>query len=137
MKSKNKIIFLSLLLGLLLVSNVAHAALINCGGRGATGQQPDCQIGDIIVSIKNIINFLLSWAWLISTFLIVVSGFKMVFAAGNEEAISSAKTSLSHAIIGFIIIMLSFLIVNFVIGLLTGGGAFSPDALMGSFNLIP
>jgi hypothetical protein len=67
--------------------------------------------------------------------MIVVAGFRMVFAAGNEEAIGAAKTNLSSAIIGFVLILFSFVIVNLVVGIVTGN--LGVDAISNAFKLLP
>ena len=135
--SKLKIIFICILLALSF-ANFSHAQIVQCGGLDNNGHpQPDCTPSFIISEIKYIINFLLSWAWLISIFMIVVSGIRMVISRGNEEAISQAKTSLQYAILGFIVIMVAFVVVNFVVALLTGEGSLNPGAINDAFHLIP
>ena len=136
MKSKIQIIFL-LCLTLLLFANVSHAALIQCSGNNPNGSAGSpCTIGDLVGTVRLIINFLLSWAWLVSMLFIVISGIRMVIAQGNEEDLAVAKAGLSNAIIGFILILLSFVILNLVVGILTGGGL-NPSALTNAFNLVP
>jgi hypothetical protein len=139
MKSKIKVLVCCLLLGLV-VANFASALLVTCGGFDEqTGrQQPECSsIGDLIGTIKLIINTLLSWAWLVAIFFIVISGFRMIFSRGDSEAISTAKTSLRNAIMGFILILLSFVILNLVVGLLIGGGQLNSGSLIDAFHLVP
>ncbi len=136
MRLKGKFLLAVVMLGLV-AANFTSAALVNCGGYGETGKQPPCGIGDLIGTVRLIINFLLSWAWLVSILFIVISGFRMVFSGGNEEAVTTAKTSLGYAIGGFIIIMLSFVILNLVVGFITGAGSLSSDALFDAFKLVP
>jgi hypothetical protein len=127
-----KIYLISFLILGLFIANFASAAIVNCGTRS----NPDpCTIGDLITTLRLIVNTLLSWAWLVSIVMIVWSGFQMVMAAGNEEALSKAKASLTNAILGFVLILISFVLVNFVIGLLTGD--FNPGALQDAFHLLP
>jgi len=135
-KNKGKTLLVCIMLGLA-VSNFAFAALVNCGGHNPDGTVNQCGIGDLIGTIRVIINFLLSWAWLVSVFMIVLSGFRMIFARGDTEAISSAKTSLTHAIVGFILILLSFVILNLVVGLITGGGNLNSSSIFDAFRLVP
>ncbi len=49
---------------------------------------------------------------------IIISGFRMVLAAGNEEAIATAKRSITWAILGLVVAILSFSIVAIVQNLL-------------------
>lgn len=95
------------------------AGLVNCGGTGQT----DCQIQDLVLLIQRIINFLLAWAWLVSVFLILWASWEMINAGGNQEGITKGKEGLKHAIIGFMLIMASYLLVNMVVSLLTGDGS--------------
>lgn len=138
MKSKfNRITALSII-GLFGFLNFANAAFVNCGGYDEDGtKMPECDIPTLILTINVIINFLLSWAWLISLVFIVWSGIQMTFSGGNEETLTKAKASLSNAVIGFIIIMIAFVLLNFVVGLLTGTGGLDANALKNAFRLIP
>jgi len=49
-------------------------------------------------------------------FYFLFGAFKWLTSAGNKDAISSARGQMTHAIIGFIILMFSFLILQFLIG---------------------
>ncbi len=123
MKPRAKIIVFGFLLVFLLSANFAQAALINCGGRGVgeSGQQPACDIPALIQTVKNLINILFSYAGLVAIVLVLIAGLRMIFAHGNEEQIASAKSNLSSALLGFVIILVSFVVINFVVALLTGG----------------
>ena len=48
--------------------------------------------------------------------MILIGGFQWMTAAGNEEKVEKAKKIISAAIVGLIIILLAWAIVNFVIG---------------------
>ena len=102
----------------LFAANYAQADLVKCGGPGET----PCTIPDLIKTVVGIINFLLSWAWLVSTLFIVWSGWNMLDNGGNEESIATAKTSFKQAVIGFFLIMASFVLVNFIVSILFGSG---------------
>ena len=93
-------------------ANFASAAIINCSD--------DCTIRDLVRTVERVVNFLLFYAWLIALIFIVISGIRLVFSAGNEEVVSKARTSLNNAIIGFILILVSFVLINFVIFTLSG-----------------
>ncbi len=123
MKSKYKVLFICLLIGLSL-ANLASADLVTCGGRG--DDPAGCGIQDLIFLIERIINFLLSWAWIIAIFYIMWSGYNMVFAGGDSEQIQNAKTQFSHAIIGFVLIMCAYLLINWIVGIFSGDGSLGP-----------
>lgn len=118
--------------------------LIKCGKSSelppdATPEQRksnECTLTDLLQLVLNIINFLLSWAWLIATLMIVWAGWGMINAGGNDEAISAAKTTLTNAIIGFALILMSFVLLNFVVSMVTGEGTFGTQKLLEAFDLV-
>lgn len=76
---------------------------------GETGEPTD--IREIIV---NIIKVLLTVIGIIFFIMILWSGYKWMISRGNENEISEAKSQLKSAIIGFVIITTSYVIVDFV-----------------------
>src|SRR3989338_6033179 len=75
----------------------------------------DCQLGHLFVLIIRTINYLISMAALVAMYFIVTAGFGMVTALGNAEKIQSSKESISHAVIGFAIVILAFVFVNLLV----------------------
>ena len=71
-------------------------------------------------ALKVVINGLLGLVAVAGTLMIVYAGIKMVTANGNEEQITSAKTILKWAILGVVVTVFAFAILN-GINLLLGG----------------
>lgn len=119
MKPKVKnIIIISLLVAInfgFILPNFAAAALVPCG---QTGLKP-CQIKDLIIATVRIINYLLAWAWLIFLLFLIWAGWNMVGAHGNSEKIEQAKSTFSNAIVGFFMVMAMYLLLSFVVSMLT------------------
>jgi ABC-type Fe3+ transport system permease subunit len=143
MKDKSKIILsivaVCAVFFLFAYSNFAQAALVNCGGYQANGSpQNPCKLYDIVISIQNIINFLLSAAWLVAVLFIMWSGWGFLNAAGNQEKIGEAKKTFSNAVIGFFLVMAVYLLLNAIVGNLTGKPAtgLPTDILPDYFNLL-
>lgn len=67
-------------------------------------------------AVASIVNIVLSIMGLIFFVLFVVAGFKWMTAAGNEEAIESAKNIITAAVIGLIITLLAWGISFWVLG---------------------
>ena len=67
-----------------------------------------------------IVNFFLTFLGLIAVVMIIYGGFLYVSAAGNQEKIESAKKIIMYAVIGIVVILLSFAIVNTVLTAGTG-----------------
>ena len=82
----------------------------------ATGGQ-----GDFRTLALTIVNFFLTFLGLIAVVMIIYGGFLYVTAAGNQEKIESAKKIIMYAIIGIVVILLSFAIVNTILGAGSGG----------------
>ena len=80
----------------------------------------DCQtqvigsIGCVPYFLKNIINAAFVLSGLIAVVLIIISGIRLVLSGGDPERVAQAKRSLTFAIIGFVVILLSFVIINLI-----------------------
>lgn len=132
MKLKTKFWYFLFPTVFLFFANIASAALVNCGG---TGQSP-CEIKDIVWLIARIINFLLASAWFIALFMILWSAFTLLGASGNEEEVTAGKETLRHAIIGFFLIMIAYLLINWLLFALIGGKGTSVSNENGAFDYI-
>jgi hypothetical protein len=75
------------------------------GGEGASLQ-------DSITTIVNILLFLLG---AIAVVMIVIGGIRYATSNGEQSAIASAKNTILYAVIGLIVAILAYAIVNFVI----------------------
>ena len=64
--------------------------------------------------ILTIIKFVLAFAFLLAVVMLIYGGFRYIFSAGNEEATEAGKKTVINALIGIVIIILSFVIVQVV-----------------------
>ena len=71
--------------------------------------------------IRTVINWMLSIAFGIAVLFLVIGGFWYITSAGNEETAEKGKNTAINAIIGIVIIILSYVIINVVSGLVTNG----------------
>lgn len=69
---------------------------------------------DIRQVVVNIIKVFLSFLGLIFLILIIWAGFKWMTSGGNQDKVGEAKNQIKNAIIGFVIILLSYAITNFL-----------------------
>ena len=58
----------------------------------------------------------------LSVVMLIIGGIRYVISGGNSAAVTAAKNTILYAIVGLIIALFAYAIVNFVIGSLTGGG---------------
>jgi len=64
--------------------------------------------------IIGIINIALAVAGLIAVLFLIIGGFRYITSAGNEETAEQAKKIIVNAIIGVVVIILSFVIVRVI-----------------------
>ncbi|MBA3678981.1 hypothetical protein H0W80_02175 [Candidatus Saccharibacteria bacterium] len=83
---------------------------------GATSAQPTGTPTDLNAQITIITNTMLLAIGVVSVIMLIVGGFRYVLSNGNEKAITGAKDTILYAIIGIVVALLSFAIVNFVLG---------------------
>lgn len=79
------------------------------------------QLDDIWVIVLNVVQWIIITVGYIALFFIIVSGFKYMIARGEPAKIVEAKTTLTHAITGLIIALLSTAIVITIQAAMTGG----------------
>ncbi len=70
--------------------------------------------------IINVINILLLFAGSIAVLFIIIGGFWYITSAGNEEQAEKGLTSLKNAVIGIVIIILSYAIITVIENTLSG-----------------
>lgn len=100
---------------------------------GAQGIFEGCKEGEAVNSklcgddgteassiVKNLINTFLFVIGILAVAMIIHSGFKFVNSRGNPESIKAARETLLYSIIGLVVAILSFTIVNFVISAFDG-----------------
>lgn len=88
------------------------------GGGGASQISAD-EVGIPTLSadglVKNILNAVYYAAGIVAVGMIVFSGYKYVLSSGNPDKIKKAKDTLLYAVIGIIVVLIAFVITNFVI----------------------
>ena len=88
----------------------------------ATGQQDSRSAGDIAKDVVNIMFFIVG---VMAVIMIIWGGIRYVLSAGNSAALTSAKNTIMYAVIGLIVAILAYTIVNFVINTVSGNGGSS------------
>lgn len=73
--------------------------------------------------ILSVVNYLLSIAGLLTVLFIIIGGFRFMTAGGNEEASDKAKKTIINAIVGIVVVILSFAIVRGISNALIPGGS--------------
>jgi len=97
------------------LGGVASAQLIQQGDVPSSVAQATGGEGSIRVLILNIVNFFLLFLGLIAVIMIIYGGITYVTAGGNQESVDKAKKIIMYAIIGIVIVLISFALVRTVI----------------------
>lgn len=79
--------------------------------------------GETRESIVTVINFVLGFLALVAVVFVIVGGFRILAAGGNEENVTKGRKTIVYAIIGLVIIFFARVIVGFF-----------TDELAGEFN---
>ena len=82
-------------------------------------------VNDVGTIINNVINWLLGGVGAVAVVFIMVGGIQYITAIGNPEAAQKAKTTLTYAIGGLILVLAAYLIVKFIAGFLLSKNVFS------------
>ncbi|PIZ98193.1 MAG: hypothetical protein COX78_03555, partial [Candidatus Levybacteria bacterium CG_4_10_14_0_2_um_filter_35_8] len=64
--------------------------------------------------LKNVVTAALVFSGTIALILVILSGIKFITSKGDQKQVDTAKRTLTYAILGLIIILLSFFIIQFV-----------------------
>ncbi len=91
-------------------------------GADSTGQQDSRSAGDIAKDVVNIMFFIVG---VMAVIMIIWGGIRYVLSAGNSAALTSAKNTIMYAVIGLIVAILAYTIVNFVINTVSGNSGSS------------
>lgn len=100
---------------LLASSALAGTAFTVDGGAGAAkpaGSGPT-DLAAVFGTIANVLIFLVG---AISVIVIIYGGFLYVTSTGDSKRVEAAKSTILYAVIGIIVAVLAYAIVNFVIG---------------------
>lgn len=120
-----KNIFLSIALvgvlclgGMTATASAACATAKACAGQGVDqvgGNNKGNNASDFTKLIKNIINVLLFLIGAIAVIMIIIGGLRYVTSAGDASQTKAAKDTILYSIVGLVIAIMSYAIVQWVI----------------------
>jgi hypothetical protein len=105
------------------VPYVAHAQLVNTFVNNCpadTGVR--CSEGSIASIFRLIINWALAIAFIAAVIVLIYGGFLYITSAGNTDQATKGKTAIMNALVGVVIIVLSYIIVQIVYRFVSGSG---------------
>lgn len=78
--------------------------------------QPDSLFEGDNAIFRTIVNVLLFIIGAISVIMLIIGGIRYVVSGGDSSAVTAAKNTILYAVIGIIVALLAYALVNFVIG---------------------
>lgn len=97
-----------------LYPSIASAATNDC--QSTNGEWPDCiPKTNLLTLLGKVINALLAIAGTVAVLFIIIGGFQYITSAGNPDNVGKAKNTILYAIIGLVVVILSYAVVKFVI----------------------
>lgn len=99
-----------------------------------TNGQPNCNCpgsapdyGCVLQTLQNGINFVISIGFMLLILYIALAGFQFITSGGSAEARSAAKKRIMNVLVGILVVLSAWLIVDFVMKTLYGeDGRFGP-----------
>lgn len=99
----------------------AQEGIVPSCDTAGSGSGYDCQLADIVVLAQNILTFIIVFAVILAGLLFAYAGLLLATDRGNEQNRRKATSIFWSAIIGLIVVLTAWLIVNTLLSLLTRG----------------
>jgi hypothetical protein len=120
MKQRISFIVLAVVAGIGLAAlSTGHVSAIevfnNCAGGGNSSVCSSATTDKADSMVKIIINTLLSLLGIVSVIMIIVGAIRYTASAGDSSRVKAAKDTVMYSVVGLIVAILSFTIVNFVL----------------------
>ncbi len=105
----------------LAMTATAQRALAACDIGGGVSAGADCAQGNLSQTsltkqVGTITNILIYAIGIIAVIMVVIGGLRYVVSGGDPKGTASAKDTIMYAVIGVVVALLAYSLVNFVIG---------------------
>lgn len=117
MKSIMKLFLPVVMCGLVAVMGVANASALTLQEGAQAAQCDGCPsnlFGDTGV-FRQVTNIILYIVGIIAVIMLIIGGIRYVVSGGDSKKVTDAKNTVLYAIIGLVVCILAFAIVNFVV----------------------
>jgi len=83
---------------------------------GFVSQPSDLNLPDVSASggVSSILNIVFALAGLLTVIFIIIGGIKYILSGGDSSGLKSAKETITYAIIGLIVTLIAFGVVNYI-----------------------
>lgn len=102
-----------------IAKSVENEGAVSCG-RGTSGTF--CKICDLLKLAQRITAYIVYIGLSVTTLMIGVGGIMIFIGAYSEKQVETGKEILTNAVVGLLIILFAWFIVNIIIKVMAGGG---------------
>lgn len=96
-------------------ADAASDGLVPCGG----ANEPPCTMSHLFVLLHNVLDFAITrLAPLFVVIMLVFGGFNILTSAGNPGRVNKGKELIKWALVGYALILLSWIIINTIFSLI-------------------
>ena len=117
-----------------LCAGKAMALTVQEGAEAARADSMPAELVGVNGVFTQISNTILYVVGVISVIMLVWGGLRYILSGGDNKKVTDAKNTILYAIIGLIIAVLAFAIVNFVLNAIGGPAAEETAALIGAMR---
>lgn len=90
---------------------------VDVGGKQDCGKDKNGKANDCLKQgIKTVVNVLLYVIGAVAVIMIIIGGLRYTISNGDSGQVTSAKNTILYAVIGLVVAILAYAIVNFIIG---------------------
>ena len=111
----------SLVFGGVLLATVATTVLQSGASTAKGNNQPDKLEGQEGI-FKKVTDVLLFLAGAVAVIVLIIGGIRYVISSGDSGQLQSAKNTILYAVVGLVVVIMAYAIVNFVINQFQGNG---------------
>ena len=104
------------------VDSLAVSLSIQGGANAAQGSDQPSDLfgaGGMFQTVSNVLLFIVG---AVAVIMIVIGGLRYVISGGDQANVAAAKNTILYALVGVIVAILAYSVINFVIGSFTGSG---------------
>lgn len=116
---KQLILSAALVFGFVAAIAPAPVSAVDICPPGADANSPVCQDSDAEAGnlVTTIVNILLFVVGIVAVIMIIIGGLMYVVSGGDAGSVTKAKNTILYSVIGLLIAILAYAIVNWVVGI--------------------
>lgn len=87
----------------------------DCDSSLPAGAEGACDLDALLRLGENIVNTLIAIGFIVTVLFVLIGAFRMIVSQGNPEHLNQARANITSAIIGLVIVLVSWVVLNTVV----------------------